>query len=144
MSPEEKVKHEYFQEHVTQMQKSGVKIWENPIENYEEDFGLHPSPEQTAELMAFIDNKAMKDFNLPYHLQSAKKENLTFPNKYHHVRTLYKYGCGSCGSKERNLWANICNDCKAAALSDDLAPVVAEFAQRVETILNDGFCTGIR
>ena len=47
LSAEDSVKEEIFQEHLETMESHGVKVWENPITTYEEDDGLHPSPEQS-------------------------------------------------------------------------------------------------
>lgn len=35
-----------------------LRVWENPIQMYEENDGRHPSPEQTLELLHFTDKKA--------------------------------------------------------------------------------------
>ena len=53
ITPEEEVKLEKFKSHLDEMSATGALIWENPIKSYDEDMGLHPSPEQTAALIRY-------------------------------------------------------------------------------------------
>ena len=135
MSPEDVVKEEIFDDHLKKIEESGVKVWKNPIAYYDEDWGLHPSMTQTAELLEFINHKVYEEFKLPYQLPSASQEVLALPNKYSNVTSLYKYGCAACGRKERNRWPNICDGCKAeAANAEGLAE---DFVKRVEAVFDE-------
>ncbi len=134
-SPEVVVKEEIFEDHLKKIEESGVKVWKNPIATYDEDWGIHPSMTQTAELLDFINYRVHEDFKLPYQLPSATQEVLALPNKYSNVTSLYKYGCAACGRKDRNRWANICEECKAAAVSAE--DLTEDFAKRVEAVLDD-------
>ena len=138
LSAEETVKEEIFQEHLQSLETVGVKIWPNPVEAYNEvDSGHeHPSPEQSVELAKFINEKLLADFNLPFFLQSATEDIFALPNKYWHVTSLYKYGCGACSSKVKNKWYNICDICKQAAATDkDVQAKVTWFNSRVEALM---------
>ena len=135
-NPVEEVKEEIFNEHLLQMEKDGVKVWENPIEGYEEDFGRHPSPEQSLALGKYIQQKLATDFNLPLFMKSATEDVIALRNKYWHVTTFYKFGCGACASRAKNKWYNICNLCKEAAQKDEEVQKKAQwFAERVNEIM---------
>ncbi len=135
-SPEDMVRDEIFEEHVKEMSEVGVKVWRNPIEHYDEDWGTHPSMSQTAELLDYINQKVTEEFGTPYQLPSTCKEVLSLPNMYRNVTSLYKYGCSACGDKERNRWANICGECRNAALADDIKPLAEDFVRRVDAKLD--------
>ena len=138
LSAEETAKEEIFQEHLQVLQSSGVKIWENPIEPYEEVDGMHehPSPEQSMKLCKFISQMLQTDFNIPLFLESATEDVFALPNKYWHVNSLYKYGCGACNSRIKNKWFNICDQCKQAAATDEEVQVKLKwFNSRVETLM---------
>ena len=136
LSAEDTVKEQLFDEHVKEIGSLGVKVWNNPIALYEEDWGLHPSKTQTAELLEYINQRVLEDFKTPYLLPSTSVDVLTLPNKYWNVTSLYKYGCAACGSKTKNRWSNICNDCKAAADSSGDTPLAEDFARRVISIMD--------
>ena len=136
LSPEDTVKEEIFDDHVKEIATLGVKVWSNPIDRYEEDWGLHPSITQTAELLEYINQRVLEDFKTSYLLPSTSIDVLALPNKYWNVTSLYKYGCAACGSKTRNRWSNICDDCKAAADSSDVTPLAEDFERRVATIMD--------
>lgn len=138
LSAEETTKEEIFQEHLQMLESSGVKIWENPIEAYEEVDGMHehPSPEQSIQLCKFISQMLQADFSIPLFLKSATEDVFALPNKYWHVNSLYKYGCGACNSRIKNKWFNICDQCKQAAASDEEVQVKLKwFNSRVETLM---------
>ena len=88
-----------------------LRVWENPIQMYEEDDGRHPSPEQTSELLHFIDKKAQEDMGVSIFLPSGPNDYIITRRKYSGVRSLYKYGCGACSDRERNKWWGLCMRC---------------------------------
>ena len=138
LSAEETVKEEIFQEHLQYLESSGIKIWPNPIEAYEEvDSGHeHPSPEQSTKLCKYINDMLLTDFKIPLFLKSATEDVFALPNKYWHVTSLYKYGCAACSSKAKNKWYNICDLCKQAAATDkEVQAKVKWFDSRVEALM---------
>ena len=136
VSAEDAVKEELFEDHIKQIEQSGVKVWRNPIERYDEDWGMHPSMTQTAELLEYINQRSVEDFDIPYLLPSTSVDVLALPNKYWNVNSLYKYGCAACASKTKNRWANICENCKTAAEGTDVTLLADEFAKRVKIIMD--------
>ena len=134
LSPDEIARDEVFEKHIKQMEDVGVKVWRNPIEGYDEDWGSHPSIVQTADLLEYINKRVHEDFNVSYQLPSATKEVLALPTKYKYVTPLYKYGCGACGKKDRNRWTNICDNCKTDAQDEAIISLAEDFAKRVAEI----------
>ena len=55
---------------------SNISILKNPIPEFNEDEGRHPSPEQTVEILHCIDAKVKELFGAPYILPSATDEIL--------------------------------------------------------------------
>ena len=129
ITPEETVLQERFQAHLHKLSAAGALIWENPIDCYEEDMGKHPSPQQTATLMKHIHQKSMEVWGKPFKLPSADDRTLKTHTKYHHVRSLYKYGCGACNDKTQNKWFNICDMCKQSAAND---PEIQEVSKMIK------------
>ena len=124
---------EKFKSHLDDLSAAGALIWENPIKSYDEDMGLHPSPEQTAALIRYIHDKTEEAWGKPYMLPSADDQTLKTHTMYHHVRSLYKYGCGACDEKTKNKWFNICNLCKDnAAKSEEIQNLAEKTAQEIE------------
>ena len=119
LSPEEQVREEAYEKHLQGLKAQGVKIWENPLKSYDEDFGQHPSPEQSVTLCTYMHKKATEDFAVGVLMKSASDDVIALPNKYRHVTSLYRYGCAACASKARNKWYNICDICKEAAVQDE-------------------------
>ena len=118
-SAEEEVKEEIFKEHLQQMTESGIQVWENPFDQYDEDDGMHPSPDQSLTLSKFMSENLESTFKTTFLMASATEEVIALPNKYWHVTSFYKFGCGACSSRTRNKWYNICDDCKQAASTDE-------------------------
>ena len=98
-----------------------LKVWTNPIDEFEEDGGRHPNPAQTAEMLHFINSKATEDFGVPIFLKSGPSQLITTKKKYSGVKALYKYGCGACADKARNKWWNVCMKCASAAKDPDIS-----------------------
>ena len=134
LSAEAIVKREFFQEHLKELASQGVMVWDNPIDYYEEDFGDHPSKDQTVELCRYIHAKLSSDLGVPMLFNSATDDVVALPNKYWHLTSFYKYGCAACDSKDRNKWYNLCDRCKEAAKTDD---VVRKKVEAFSTRLNE-------
>ncbi len=134
-SSEAQVKEELYREHLEQLTESGVKVWENPVVEYEEDFGDHPTQQQTVVLGKYLHEKVEREFGMPMLMDSATDEVIALPNKYWNVTTFYKYGCAACNNKCRNKWFNLCDDCKQNANVDaDVQTKAAEFTKRQSQI----------
>ena len=118
-SPEEAVKQEFFEQHIQRIEEAGVKIIKNPVEEYDEDLGKHPSPAQTTEIIKAVDDACKLELASPYILENVTEDIISLSNKYQHVKSLYKYGCGACSRKDRNKWQNICDVCKQQAAEDE-------------------------
>ena len=93
-------------------------FWENPLKMYEEDEGMHPSPQQTEQLLKYMDAMFAQQHGLTYLLKSATSEIITTKRKYNKVNSLYKFGCSACSSRKKNKWFYICTDCKSNIASD--------------------------
>ena len=118
ISSEEEVKEEFFMDHLKKVEANGITVIENPIVEFDEDQGRHPSPEQTVEMIKTINKSMADEHQVQYLLESATDDVVCLPNKYQNVRSLYKYGCAACNRKEKNKWFNLCDDCKVEAVSD--------------------------
>ena len=135
LSVEQTVKEELFEEHLTELTSKGVKVWDNPIESYEEDQGTHPSLAQSLVLCKYISEKAGKELGVPILMPSADDDVLVLPNKYSHIRSLYKFGCAACSSRVRNKWYHLCDICKSNASSDSsIQEKVQWFKKRVDEL----------
>lgn len=135
-SAEEEVREEIFKEHLQQMKEGGIKVWDNPIDQYDEDDGMHPSPDQSLTLSKFISENLESAFKTPFLMASATEEVTALPNKYWHVTSFYKFGCGACSSRTRNKWYNICDDCKQAASTDEgVQEKVKWYTSRVDELM---------
>ena len=119
VSAEALVRRELYSTHLGTLESKGARVWPNPLEGYDEDDGTHPSVEQTVALARFLDKRVSEEFGVPFLLPSATDEVIALPNKYDHVTSLYKFGCGACARRERNKWRNICDQCKSEATQDD-------------------------
>ena len=136
ITPEETVIQEKFEEHLKELSETGALIWDNPIDSYEEDMGKHPSPEQTVTLMKHIHQKSREVWGKPFILPSADDRTLKTNTRYHHVQSLYKYGCGACNEKIQNKWFNICDSCKhSAAVDVTIQDQSKEVTQEIEARL---------
>ena len=130
-SSEAKIKEDLYREHLEELAESGVKVWENPVVQYEEDFGDHPSPQQTVVIGKYINEKVERDFGIPMLMESATDEVIALPNKYWNVTTFYKYGCAACSNKNKNKWFNLCDNCKQNASADvDVQNKATDFSKR--------------
>ena len=91
-----------------------ITVWENPVNEYAEDDGKHPSPDQSKEIVNFLDRVLMERYGRPYKLPSATDEILTVSRGYSGVRSLYKYGCGACNTvtEDKNKIYSVCAKCK--------------------------------
>ena len=98
LSAEEQVRDELYTEHLEILRSGGVLVWENPLDNFGEDGGTHPTRDQTTTLVKFIHDKVSTDFGIPLLLPTATDDVITLPNKYNHVTPLYKFGCGACST----------------------------------------------
>ena len=135
ISAEIQVKDEFYRHHLEQLAEKGVKVWENPIVKYDEDFGDHPTVEQTIILGKYIHKKVLEDFGVPMLMVSATDDMVALPNKYSNLTSFYKYGCGACDSKVRNKWRNICDACKDNAHNDEgVKRSTEDFKKRVTEI----------
>ena len=137
---EPKIKEEVFLEHLQQLavNNENVHVWQNPVEEYTEDNGQHPSVEETEQLLRFIDEQAKAVFETPYMLSSATSQTLTTTAKYSKVRSLYKYGCSGCNQKTKNRWYNLCDQCKISIREDgDIQQAVEGFNDRVNKFLEE-------
>jgi uncharacterized C2H2 Zn-finger protein len=138
LSPEEIVKEEIFQQHLDELKGNGVKVWENPITYYEEDFGAHPSPDQSVTLCKFINEKVSSEFGVSVLMKSATDDVIALPNKYWHVTSFYKYGCGACDSKLKNTWYSICDICKEASQNDEVVKEKMKwYTARITEVTNE-------
>ena len=117
----EQAKEVLFREHLAVLDDEipNLKVWSNPIESFGEDAGRHPDPDQTSEILNFLDEKAKQDLGTSIFLDSGPNELITTKKKYKGVRALYKYGCAACADKSRNKWWTICTDCSSAAQNPD-------------------------
>ena len=100
-------------------ENENVMVWKNPLEAYEEDFGSHPSAEQTKVLVEFLDQMSSMHFKTPLLVPSATPEVMSCRHKYGGVNPLYIFGCVSCNDRTRNKWRNLCDGCKKKANEDD-------------------------
>ena len=138
LDAELEVRDEFYRNHLTDLANNGVMVWENPLEQYEEDWGEHPSPDQTAKLWKYVAEKVKTNLGLDMLLKSATDDVLALPNKYWHVQSFYKYGCGACNSREKNKWFGICDICKEAATKDEVVKKQEEeYASRLEEIMDE-------
>ena len=121
LDPVDQAKEILFHTHLATLEEEihNLKVWTNPICPFEEDGGMHPSPDQTSKLLHFLNAKASEDFGVSIFLASGPSELIATKRKYGGVKALYKYGCGACGDKSRNKWWNLCTTCEAAAKDPD-------------------------
>ncbi len=122
VSPSQKVKEQVSNECFQALESNdNISVFKNPIQTFDEDGGSHPSPEQTAAILRFIDEKTKEVFGHPYILPSAMEcdDILVTKRKYAGVNPLYKYGCGACTDQSRNKWYGVCNVCKDFIRDDD-------------------------
>ena len=104
-----------------------------PFFDFEEDQGQQPSPEQTKQIINYLDEKLLEKFGHPYKLSSATDDSLVTSRKYAGVRSLYKYGCSACCSRERNKYHSVCDTCKDFMKDDaSFRQEVADFTLGVE------------
>ena len=139
MDPIDEAKEVIFHAHLKEVAEvaPNVKIWPNPITQYEEDGGSHPSPEQTVELLHYIDQMTKKDMGVTIFLPSGPNEYMTSQKKYSGVKSLYKYGCAACSDKNQNKWWGLCTNCTEQALlpeKHDLAYAVQVFNETVRSV----------
>ena len=114
-----------------------MQVVENPIAQYSEDGGQHPSRAETERLIRFIDEKTKEIFQTPYLLPSATQDTLTTSTFYAKVTGLYKYGCSGCNAKTKNRWFNLCNDCRTTLQEDEnILKLVDEFEDRVDKFMD--------
>ena len=117
------------------MKNKNIQIWEKPVKKYEEDGGRHPTPEQTKEILQYINEKAQTEFGIPYMLNSATKEIITSDRFYAGVNSLYKYGCSGCSSKVQNKWWNLCSECTKKSQDDEvIQEALVQFNTKLDEI----------
>ncbi len=124
-SSEDHIKQEFLFESIDSLQSEGLAVIENPIPEYSEDNGLHPSPEQTVEICLLIDART-KEKDVPLILPSATDDLMAGNHLYQKVNSLYKYGCGACDDTKRNRWYFLCDDCRISLKSDEITMVKTE------------------
>lgn len=110
-----------------------ILLWENPMGDYEDDAGRHPSDDQTKRIVSYLDVKYREELSIPYVLESATAEVLT-ARRYAGVSALYRFGCAGCNSRERNKWQNLCDTCKSSLAAD---PVVKESTAKLMERIKD-------
>ena len=117
LDPVDQAKEVMFNVHLATMEEdiTNISVWPSPIQEFEEDGGRHPTPQQTSELLHYLDQKASEEFGVSLFLQSGPNELMTTKKKYGGVTALYKYGCGACPDRSRNKWWALCNNCSTAA-----------------------------
>ena len=115
-----------------------VQVWENPLEQYDEDNGSHPSKEQTAGLLLHLNERSMESFGTRLTLFSSPDDALFSNRFYVGVNALYKYGCSACCRKERNTWVGLCNECKNDMREDSgFKATLDTFRQRVNDVQSE-------
>ena len=121
LDPVEQAKEILFHEHLSAIEElnPNIKVWSNPIQNYQENGGRHPSPEQTQQILKYIDLKAREDLGVSIFLKSGENDLIVTKKKYGGVKSLYKYGCGACAEKDRNKWWLLCSTCSGKAKAPD-------------------------
>ena len=105
-----------------------VMVWKNPLDSYEEDFGTHPSADQTRVLVEFLDEMSTLHFGTPLLVPSATEDARCCKQKYGGVNPLYLFGCASCNERTRNKWRNLCDVCTKRA-NDDVC--ITEMAEKL-------------
>ena len=96
----------------------GVTVLKNPIDSYDEDWGKHPTREQTVALINFLDEQAKILFDVPLKLESATDDVLCAPRFYKGITPLYRFGCSGCNDRTKNKWQNLCDACRQTAFED--------------------------
>ena len=131
-----KAKAEKFSQKLKELNDSegNISVWGSPFLEFDEDQGLHPSPEQTKRLINYLNEKLTEKYGHPYKLPSASDELMTTNRKYFGVRSLYKYGCGACNSKDRNKFYSVCGACKDSFTDTVFQGEVLAFKQMVDSI----------
>ena len=121
LDPVEQAKEILFHEHLNYIEENNanIKVWPNPIQTYQENGGRHPSPEQTQQILKYIDLKAREDLGVSIFLKSGENDLVVSKKKYGGVKSLYKYGCGACPDKGRNKWWLLCSTCTGKARAPD-------------------------
>ena len=121
LDPVEQAKEILFHEHLNYIEENNpnIKVWPNPIQTYQENGGRHPSPEQTQQILKYIDLKAREDLGVSIFLKSGENDLVVSKKKYGGVKSLYKYGCGACPDKGRNKWWLLCSTCSGKARAPD-------------------------
>ena len=117
-----------------------IAVWDNPLRSYANDGGTHPSEEDTKTIIKFLDGMVKDTFDVPFLLPSATDDVITTDRIYHHVNSLYRYGCAACPSKVKNKWPLLCDVC-VGGLKDhpDFENAVLDFDARVK-IMMDSTC----
>ncbi len=116
---EEHIKQEFLLEEIKSLQSEGLTVIENPVTDYVEDGGLHPSPEQTINICRSIDG-ATSEKEIPLILPSATDDLMAGNHLYQKVNSLYKYGCAACDDTKQNRWYFLCDVCKESLKSNEI------------------------
>ena len=116
-------------------EETNVTVLENPLDGYEEDNGMHPSPEQTAALLAHINTKFMEVFDTPYTLSTATGAHTVAKRPYAAVSSLYIFGCGACNNRKQNKWSNLCDDCVLRSDEEPFRSIANEILRRMDEIM---------
>ena len=117
--------------------KDGITVLENPIEEYEDDGGRHPSAAQTAELLQFVNKKFQELFNIPYTVTSATGQTMVTNRIYSGVESVYIFGCAACNNRKQNKWHNLCEECSARTNSERISKITTELLKRAKEIMDD-------
>ena len=115
VDPECQLREFYFHDNLKELTElsANIQVWQNPLPNYTNDSGQHPSQEESVKLVKYLGDMAKKNFGEDLILDNAADDLLCTRNYYNEVNGLYKYGCAACASKERNKWRLLCDMCNA-------------------------------
>ncbi len=116
---EEHVKQDYLFETIDGLSNEGLTVIQNPIAEYIEDNGTHPSPGQTVDLCKVIDTAMQAKGGSPLILPSATDELMAGNHFYQKVNAIYKYGCAACERTKKNKWYYLCDECRVFLKSDE-------------------------
>ncbi len=127
---------EFFHESLEKLSENkNIEVWKNPLDSFDDDGGRHPSPEQTVEILQYINSKTKEFYGFDYLLPSATPDTIV-TKKYFGVTPLYRFGCSGCQGRKKNKWDNLCDDCIAAAST---SPEAQKAAEKIEKRAEDIF-----
>lgn len=140
LDPESQAREEMFRSSLTKLNDAGsISLWENPVQQFEDDYGRHPSVEQTRTMITFIDKKCREVFGEPFILDSATAtDEILTTRLYAGVNSLYRFGCAGCNGRAKNRWHNLCNECMSSLEGDEsISAEAVKIAERALAIYSD-------